>query len=298
MNATTYQEQAARTLLDTPGFDIPAQDIMLLWNAIGLAGEAGEVAEHIKKGVLHQHGVDATKLGKELGDVLWYVAGLCTKAGLDLSQVMAANIAKLQSRYPNGFTSADSQRRVDLEQEPVLESESQLERDLRRIAASQHFTAQQLRDAVSERNRRVLIMLQQGVTVSSRRIEFDVVVNRIATELESAPLPAPTWPDPMASLRTRLDDATAANAKLQAELELVKADLMVYRVLLTGAFTKASFEDAWAKGKDPNPGEFFDPYFRSLLTNALMSDSFFVAMCSDDAINRVAKELGVKEFSV
>jgi NTP pyrophosphatase (non-canonical NTP hydrolase) len=150
VNATIYQEQAARTLLDAPGFDIPDQQIMLLWNAIGLAGEAGEVAEHIKKGVLHQHGIDPAKLGKELGDVLWYVAGLCTKAGLDLSVVMADNIEKLQVRYPNGFTSGDSVRRVDLEQQPA---------------------------------------------------------------------PAATWPDPERSLRTRLDNATALNRKLQADLD-------------------------------------------------------------------------------
>lgn len=232
MNASTYQEQAARTLLDAPGFDIPAQEIMLLWNAIGLAGEAGEVAEHIKKGVLHQHGVDANKLGKELGDVLWYVAGLCTKAGLDMSQVMAENIQKLQARYPHGFTAADSQRRVDVQQE------------------------------------------------------------------QPAPAAAPTWPDPMASLRTRLDDAVAANVKLKAELDLVKADFVVYRVLLTGAYIKAAFEDAWAKGIDPDPGQFFDPYFRALLTNALVSGAFVEEDCSTDAINRVAKKLGVEGFSV
>jgi len=40
VNASTYQEQAGRTLLDAPGFAIPDQEIMLLWNAIGLAGEA------------------------------------------------------------------------------------------------------------------------------------------------------------------------------------------------------------------------------------------------------------------
>ena len=116
MNASEYQQQAARTLIERPDFDIADRDIMLVWNAIGLAGEAGEVAEHIKKGVFHQHGVDRDKLAKELGDVLWYVAALCTKLGLDMGEVMEANIDKLKLRYPAGYSSGDSKRRVDVEQ--------------------------------------------------------------------------------------------------------------------------------------------------------------------------------------
>ena len=116
MNASEYQQQAARTLIERPDFDIADRDIMLVWNAIGLAGEAGEVAEHIKKGVFHQHGVDRDKLAKEIGDVLWYAAAICTKIGIDLGDVMQANIDKLKLRYPAGYSSGDSKRRVDVEQ--------------------------------------------------------------------------------------------------------------------------------------------------------------------------------------
>lgn len=52
---------------------------------------------------------------KELGDVLWYVAALCTKADLDMGEVMQGNIDKLRRRYPDGFSSEDSKRRVDVE---------------------------------------------------------------------------------------------------------------------------------------------------------------------------------------
>lgn len=114
MNASEYQLQAARTLIDTPGFDIPDEQIMLVWNAIGLAGEAGEVCEMVKKGVFHQHGISREEFVKELGDVLWYVAALCTKFDLDLGEVMRANIDKLNLRYPAGFSSVDSKRRVDV----------------------------------------------------------------------------------------------------------------------------------------------------------------------------------------
>ena len=117
MNASDYQEQAARTQIDQPGFEIPGREMMLVWNALGLAGEAGEVAELVKKGVFHRHSLDRTKLEKELGDVLWYASALCTALGLDLGEIMQINIEKLKVRYPNGYSSIDSQQRLDVIQE-------------------------------------------------------------------------------------------------------------------------------------------------------------------------------------
>ena len=113
MDANDYQKLAARTLIDRPGFELTDRDIMLVWNALGLAGEAGEVAELVKKGILHQHGLDHDRLKNELGDVLWYAAALCTRLGVDMGEVMQANIDKLLERYPNGFSATDSKRRVD-----------------------------------------------------------------------------------------------------------------------------------------------------------------------------------------
>lgn len=102
-----YQQQAARTLIDSPPF-FTDDEIMLVWNALGLAGEAGEVADTIKKAVFHQHGINRDELIKELGDVLWYVAALCTKLDVSMSEVMERNITKLKARYPDGYSSEAS----------------------------------------------------------------------------------------------------------------------------------------------------------------------------------------------
>lgn len=118
MSANVYQALAARTLIDKPDFEISDPEIMLVWNALGLTDEAGEVAGAIKKGVLHQHGLDRDKVAKELGDVCWYIAALCTILGLDLGEVMQANIDKLRVRYPNGYKPADSLARVDVQDPP------------------------------------------------------------------------------------------------------------------------------------------------------------------------------------
>jgi NTP pyrophosphatase (non-canonical NTP hydrolase) len=115
MNASEYQKLASRTLIDKPPFNVTDDQVMIVWNAVGLVGEAGEVAELVKKGIFHQHGLDVQKMKKEIGDVLWYVAALCTKLDLDMSEIMDENIAKLKKRCPDGFNSDDSIKRVDVE---------------------------------------------------------------------------------------------------------------------------------------------------------------------------------------
>jgi NTP pyrophosphatase (non-canonical NTP hydrolase) len=85
---------------------------MIVWNAVGIAGEAGEVVDNIKKAIFHQHGLDRQKLKEELGDLLWYMAGLCTQLGLSLDEVMVSNIEKLRKRYPGGFSVEDSKNRA------------------------------------------------------------------------------------------------------------------------------------------------------------------------------------------
>ncbi len=116
MDATEYQRLASRTLIDSPDAEYDGLEIMLVWNALGLAGESGEVADIIKKAVFHRHGLDEStvqKLIKELGDVLWYVAALCTKINVPMSTVMECNITKLQQRYPDGYSSKNSINRKD-----------------------------------------------------------------------------------------------------------------------------------------------------------------------------------------
>lgn len=114
MTANVYQKLASRTLIDAPEDAITSAETMLVWNALGLTGEAGEVADLIKKAIFHRHGLeDATraKLKKELGDVCWYVAAVCSGLGFTLEDVMQGNIDKLQERYPEGFTSEASKNR-------------------------------------------------------------------------------------------------------------------------------------------------------------------------------------------
>lgn len=83
-------------------------DQRLIVSALGLAGEAGEFANLVKKMTAHGHPFDPDALADELGDVLWYLAEAATASGLDLEQIARDNVAKLLKRYPDGFNQQDS----------------------------------------------------------------------------------------------------------------------------------------------------------------------------------------------
>ncbi|MDM8518572.1 nucleoside triphosphate pyrophosphohydrolase family protein [Anaerolineales bacterium HSG6] len=104
-----YQELAARTA----GAGNHDQQLRLAIAGLGLTGEAGEVAEKIKKHVGHGHPLDRENLLKELGDVLWYVAELCTVSELNMAEVAQHNVDKLKRRYPEGFSQSASLNRVE-----------------------------------------------------------------------------------------------------------------------------------------------------------------------------------------
>ena len=99
-----YQKHAERTLPGgrrRMGADVNQLHLQML--AMGLAGESGEVVDELKKFCFHGRPLSEDKLIKEMGDVLWYLSGLASALGWDLSEVALANIKKLTERYPEGF---------------------------------------------------------------------------------------------------------------------------------------------------------------------------------------------------
>jgi NTP pyrophosphatase (non-canonical NTP hydrolase) len=106
-----YQALAARTM-NTPGVvESPERLLFIATMGLGLTGEAGEVADYMKKVLGHGHPLDVSVLKRELGDVLWYVAALASLHGLGLEDVARTNVEKLRARYPEGFTKEASLNR-------------------------------------------------------------------------------------------------------------------------------------------------------------------------------------------
>ncbi|MFA5747365.1 MAG: nucleoside triphosphate pyrophosphohydrolase family protein [Candidatus Paceibacterota bacterium] len=100
MEFNQYQEEARKTAV------YPNMGNNFIYPTLGLAGEAGEVAEKIKKIIRDGDGIVSEEkradLAKELGDVLWYVAALSGELGLKLDEVALRNVEKLRSRQERG----------------------------------------------------------------------------------------------------------------------------------------------------------------------------------------------------
>jgi NTP pyrophosphatase (non-canonical NTP hydrolase) len=108
MDLSDYQRLSRRTA------EYP-REAWLVYPALGLAGEAGEVAEHAKKAIRDDGGTISDErraaMSKELGDVLWYVAQLASELGLELDNIADQNLEKLFSRQRRGVLSGDGDER-------------------------------------------------------------------------------------------------------------------------------------------------------------------------------------------
>lgn len=114
-----YIEEPRETRLSINGYQNKAmrtakEECRELSNVgLGLAGEAGEVVDMIKKHLYHGHPLDREAFIKELGDLAWYLALACTVIGEPMEKVLQANIDKLLKRYPEGFSSHRSIHREE-----------------------------------------------------------------------------------------------------------------------------------------------------------------------------------------
>ena len=93
----------------TPMFTTEAERELSIMT-LGLVGESGEVAEHIKKALRDNH-LNGAELKKELGDVIFYWARLCIFFGFQPSEVLKLNIDKLESRRDRGVLRGDGDHR-------------------------------------------------------------------------------------------------------------------------------------------------------------------------------------------
>lgn len=106
MNFSEYQKRANATAIYDSKFSI-------LYPTLGLAGEAGEVAEKVKKIIRDNKSIidEKENVAKELGDVLWYVAAVARDIGYSLEVIAEMNIEKLESRKERGVLQGNGDNR-------------------------------------------------------------------------------------------------------------------------------------------------------------------------------------------
>ena len=107
MNFNEYEEACMQTFGHLMG-----PDLDLVFVALGVAGEAGEIADAVKKIVAHGHSYDKLELAEEIGDVLWYLAAMARIIGVPLQQIAEDNLKKLAEKYPGGYNPERSQNRA------------------------------------------------------------------------------------------------------------------------------------------------------------------------------------------
>ena len=109
MEFKTYQKKARLTA------QYPNLGSNNIYPTLGLVGEAGEVAEKVKKVIRDENGIfdkESTEgIKKELGDVLWYLSNLCTEFDFNLEEVAVQNLEKLKLRKSKGNISGSGDDR-------------------------------------------------------------------------------------------------------------------------------------------------------------------------------------------
>jgi NTP pyrophosphatase (non-canonical NTP hydrolase) len=105
----TYQTESRKT------WSLVHTDHPIVYPTLGLVNEAGELAGKVKKIFRDKGGqineADREALKGELGDVLWYLAQICTELDLSLADVAGGNIEKLFSRLERGKISGEGDNR-------------------------------------------------------------------------------------------------------------------------------------------------------------------------------------------
>jgi len=121
MNSKEYIQLAIRTESNFSPLRSSAKS-RLLHGGVGIATEAGELLDNIKKHLFYKRAIDETNMKEELGDLLWYMAIICDVYGWDFEDIMERNIEKLRVRYPEKFTVESAiERNVEKELEKIKE---------------------------------------------------------------------------------------------------------------------------------------------------------------------------------
>jgi NTP pyrophosphatase (non-canonical NTP hydrolase) len=126
MNPKEYIENVLKT--ESNDFNaissrLDAPTIRLLHAFMGMATESSEALDMLKKHLMYGKPLDKVNAAEEIGDVLWYAAVALDTLGVSFEEIMDKNIAKLQKRFGNKFTSDAAINRDVVAERKILEGQ-------------------------------------------------------------------------------------------------------------------------------------------------------------------------------
>jgi NTP pyrophosphatase (non-canonical NTP hydrolase) len=105
----TALAKPGQNILDT----LTPNDCHILHMAVGVSGESGELLDAIKKSVIYRKELDMTNVIEEIGDILFFIEGLCQGLNITQETCVQANIKKLGKRYGEIYSDEAAQLRAD-----------------------------------------------------------------------------------------------------------------------------------------------------------------------------------------
>jgi len=116
INISLEHASLVQSLAKDPGdirSELTRMNTHLMHMALGIAGEAGEVVDVIKKSVIYGKPLDQEKLIEELGDLEFYLQGLRSELGILRGAILQANVDKLRKRYGTAYSDSAAISRAD-----------------------------------------------------------------------------------------------------------------------------------------------------------------------------------------
>jgi NTP pyrophosphatase (non-canonical NTP hydrolase) len=126
MNGREYIENCLAT--DIPDYRrleerLEAMDLRILHAMLGIATEAGELTDAVKKHLMYGKPLDNVNLEEEAGDLMWYISLLLEALSVDYEYIWKQNIAKLKARFPEKFTEHAALHRNLNKERSILEED-------------------------------------------------------------------------------------------------------------------------------------------------------------------------------
>jgi NTP pyrophosphatase (non-canonical NTP hydrolase) len=106
---------------ETTMADLGDQNLNNIHMTMGMITEVGELVDTFKKHIAYKKDIDWINVQEEIGDLMFYIAGFCRINNLNLEDILKANIAKLQTRYPDKFDADKATNRNLVAERTILE---------------------------------------------------------------------------------------------------------------------------------------------------------------------------------